>query len=171
MPTLETLAAVDLLRSHLPDLRVQVVNVADLMTLRPASEHPHGLSGSGFDSIFTPDRPVIFLQVCPWLIHRLTYKRINHADIHVRVYREEGREEGTTTSSDMVALDGLDRFHLATDVIERVPRLRNLAAHLQQQLRDQLVEHRLHVGRHGDDLPEGKDWRRPADASRVPGNI
>ena len=159
VPTLETLAAVDILRTHLPDLRIRVVNVVDLMTLQPSSEHPHGLSGPEFDSIFTPDRPVIFaFHGYPWLIHRLTYKRTNHDNFHVRGYREEGT---TTTPFDMTVLNGLDRFHLAMDVVERVPRLRNLASHLQQHLRDKLVEHRLHVGRYGDDLPEVKDWQWP----------
>ena len=142
MPTLETLAAVDLLRTHLPDLKIRVVNVVDLMTLQPATEHPHGLSDREFDSIFTTDKPVIFaFHGYPWLIHRLTYRRsVDH--IHVRGYKEEGT---TTTPFDMTVLNDLDRFHLAGDVIDRVPRLRNIAGHVKQILRDKLVEHRHYV--------------------------
>jgi xylulose-5-phosphate/fructose-6-phosphate phosphoketolase len=157
VPTLETLAAVDLLRTHLPDLRIRVVNVVDLMTLQPNTEHPHGLSDWEFDSIFTPTAPVIFAyHGYPWLIHRLTYRRSCADRIHVRGYKEEGT---TTTPFDMTVLNDLDRFHLARDVIDRVPRLRGIAGHVQQLLRDKLVEHRRYVRQHGEDLPEVRDWR------------
>ncbi len=160
VPTLETLAAVDLLRTHLPELRIRVVNVVDLMALQPKSIHPHGLSDPEFDSMFTASTPVIFAyHGYPWLIHRLTYRRTNHDNFHVRGYQEEGT---TTTPFDMTVLNGLDRFHLAMDVIERVPRLMNVAAHLQQHLRDKLVEHRHHVQNYGEDLPEIRDWRWPS---------
>jgi xylulose-5-phosphate/fructose-6-phosphate phosphoketolase len=136
-----------------------VVNVVDLMTLQPASEHPHGLSDREFDSIFTTDKPVVFAyHGYPWLIHRLTYRRTNHHDIHVRGYKEEGT---TTTPFDMAVLNDLDRFHLAMDVIDRVPGLAAVAAHQRQALRDKLTEHRLYVYSHGDDLPEVKDWQWP----------
>jgi xylulose-5-phosphate/fructose-6-phosphate phosphoketolase len=160
VPTLETLAAVDLLRTHLPELRIRVVNVVDLMTLQPKSAHPHGLSDAEFDSMFTASTPVIFAyHGYPWLIHRLTYRRTNHDNFHVRGYQEEGT---TTTPFDMTVLNGLDRFHLAMDVVERVPRLMNVAAHLQQHLRDKLVEHRHYVQTYGEDLPEVRDWRWPS---------
>ncbi|HJU16334.1 MAG TPA: phosphoketolase family protein [Stellaceae bacterium] len=164
VPTLETLAAVDFLRTHLPDLKIRVVNVVDLMTLQPASEHPHGLSDREFDSIFTPDKPIIFaFHGYPWLIHRLTYRRTNHDNLHVRGYKEEGT---TTTPFDMTVLNELDRFHLAGDVIDRVPRLVDIAGHVKQLLRDKLVEHRHHIERTGDDLPEVRDWQwRRAGAS------
>ncbi|HEY2619575.1 MAG TPA: phosphoketolase family protein [Acetobacteraceae bacterium] len=157
VPTLETLAAVDLLRTHLPDLKVRVVNVVDLMTLQPASEHPHGLSDREFDSIFTPDRPVIFaFHGYPWLIHRLIYRRSMSDRFHVRGYKEEGT---TTTPFDMTVLNDLDRFHLAGDVIDRVPRVRGVAGHVKQFLRDRLVEHHQYVRTHGEDMPEVRDWR------------
>ena len=164
VPTLETLAAVDLLRAHLPDLKIRVVNVVDLMTLQPDTEHPHGLSDREFDSIFTPSTPVIFaFHGYPWLIHRLTYRRTCADRIHVRGYKEEGT---TTTPFDMTVLNDLDRFHLAGDVIDRVPRLRSVAGHVKQLLRDKLVEHRRYVQTHGQDLPEVTEWRwdnsRPA---------
>ena len=160
VPTLETLAAVDLLRTHLPELRIRVVNVVDLMTLQPKTAHPHGLSDAEFDSMFTASAPVIFAyHGYPWLIHRLTYRRTNHDNFHVRGYQEEGT---TTTPFDMTVLNGLDRFHLAMDVVERVPRLLNVAAHLQQHLRDKLVEHRHYVQKYGEDLPEIRDWRWPS---------
>ena len=159
VPTLETLAAVDILRQKLPDLKIRVVNVVDLMTLQPSSEHPHGLSDRDFDSIFTTDKPVVFaFHGYPWLIHRLTYRRTNHANLHVRGYKEEGT---TTTPFDMTVLNDLDRFHLAGDVIDRVPRLRNMAAHVKQYLRDRLIEHKLYIARHGDDMPEIRDWKWP----------
>jgi xylulose-5-phosphate/fructose-6-phosphate phosphoketolase len=157
VPTLETLAAVDLLRTHLPDLKVRVVNVVDLMTLQPATEHPHGLSDWEFDSIFTPDRPVIFaFHGYPWLIHRLIYRRSASDRFHVRGYKEEGT---TTTPFDMTVLNDLDRFHLAGDVIDRVPRVRGVAGHVKQFLRDRLVEHHQYVRTHGEDLPDVRDWR------------
>ncbi len=156
VPTLETLAAVDILRTHLPDLKVRVVNVVDLMTLQPSTEHPHGLSDPDFDSIFTADKPVIFaFHGYPWLIHRLTYRRTNHVNFHVRGYKEEGT---TTTPFDMTVLNELDRYHLAGDVIERVPRMRNVGAHLEQYLRDKLLEHREYICEHGEDMPEIANW-------------
>jgi xylulose-5-phosphate/fructose-6-phosphate phosphoketolase len=159
VPTLETLAAVAILREHLPALKVRVVNVVDLMRLQPASEHPHGLSDSDFDGLFTTDRPVIFaFHAYPWLVHRLTYRRTNHANIHVRGYKEEGT---TTTPFDMVVRNDLDRFHLVRDVIDRVPSLGSRGAHLKQQMGDRLVEHRQYIEEHGDDMPLVRDWRWP----------
>jgi xylulose-5-phosphate/fructose-6-phosphate phosphoketolase len=132
------------------------------MTLQPSTEHPHGLSDRKFDSLFTVDRPVIFaFHGYPWLIHRLTYRRTNHDNIHVRGYKEEGT---TTTPFDMTVLNDLDRFHLAIDVIDRVPRLRDVAAHLKQLLQDKLIDHRHYVVRHGDDMPEVKNWKWPGGA-------
>jgi xylulose-5-phosphate/fructose-6-phosphate phosphoketolase len=159
VPTLETLAAVDVLRQHFPDIRIRVVNVVDLMTLQPSSEHPHGLSDREFDSMFTPDKPVIFAyHGYPWLIHRLTYRRRGHNNLHVRGYKEEGT---TTTPFDMTVMNDLDRYHLAGDVIDRVPRLHGVGAHFQQFLRDKLVEHKQYVREHGDDMPEVKNWKWP----------
>ena len=160
VPTLETLAAVDLLRQHFPDIKVRVVNVVDLMTIQPSTEHPHGLSDREFDSIFTIDKPVIFAyHGYPWLIHRLTYRRTNHDNFHVRGYKEEGT---TTTPFDMTVLNDLDRFHLAGDVVDRVPRLQRVGAHLKQFLRNKLVEHKQYIREHGDDLPEIRDWKWPS---------
>jgi xylulose-5-phosphate/fructose-6-phosphate phosphoketolase len=156
VPTLETLAAVDLLRASLHDLKIRVVNVVDLMTLQPSSEHPHGLSDNEFDSLFTTDKPIVFaFHGYPWLIHRLTYRRHNHDNLHVRGYKEEGT---TTTPFDMCVLNELDRLHLAIDVIDRVPGLRNVAAHRKQALRDKLIEHKLYISRYGQDMPEIRDW-------------
>jgi xylulose-5-phosphate/fructose-6-phosphate phosphoketolase len=159
IPTLETLAAVDLLRKLVPDLKIRVVNVVDLMTLQPSSEHPHGLSDRDFDGIFTCDKPIVFaFHGYPWLIHRLTYRRTNHDNLHVRGYKEEGT---TTTPFDMTVLNDLDRFHLAGDAIDRVPRLRSVAGYPKQVLRDRLIEHKLYVTRCGDDMPEIRNWRWP----------
>ena len=159
VPTLETLAAVDLLRQHLPDLRVRVVNVVDLMRLQPEEEHPHGLSDTEFDSLFTRDRPVVFAyHGYPWLIHRLTYRRTNHANIHVRGYKEEGT---TTTPFDMVMLNDLDRFHLVIDVIDRVPGLAARAGHLRQAMVDARLEHRAYTRQEGEDAPDIRDWAWP----------
>ncbi len=159
IPTLETLAAIDLLRRHFPDLKIRVINVVDLMTIQPASEHPHGLSDRDFDSMFTTDKPVIFAyHGYPWLIHRLTYRRAGHVNLHVRGYKEEG---ATTTPFDMTVLNDLDRFHLAGDVVDRVPRLRAVGAHFKQFLRDRLVDHKQYISVHGDDLPDVRDWKWP----------
>src|ERR1700683_2004584 len=159
VPTLETLAAVDLLRQTFPDIRLRLVNVVDLMTLQPSSEHPHGLPDAEFDSIFTTNKPVIFAyHGYPWLIHRLTYRRTNHTNFHVRGYKEEGT---TTTPFDMTVLNDLDRFHLAGDLVHRVPRLQKIGAHFQQFLRDKLVEHRLYIHQYGEDLPDVRDWKWP----------
>ena len=159
IPTLETLAAVDILRRDLPDLKIRVVNVVDLMVLQPSTEHPHGLADREFDSLFTADKPVVFaFHGYPWLIHRLTYRRTNHDNMHVRGYKENGT---TTTPFDMTVLNDLDRFHLAGDVIDRVPRLRNIAAHIKQDLRNKLIEHKRYIAKHGDDLPEIRDWKWP----------
>ena len=156
IPTLESLAAVDLLRSHLPDLRIRFVNVVDLMRLEPDTEHPHGLSDTEFDAVFTTDRPVIFAyHGYPWLIHRLTYRRANHHSFHVRGYKEEGT---TTTPFDMVMLNDLDRFHLVMDVIDRVPGLGARPAVLRQAMEDERVKARAYTRANGDDPPEIRDW-------------
>jgi xylulose-5-phosphate/fructose-6-phosphate phosphoketolase len=162
IPTLETLAAVDLLRKALPDLKIRVVNVVDLMTLQPKEQHPHGLSDRDFDSLFTYDKPVIFAyHGYPYLIHRLTYNRTNHAGMHVRGFAEEGT---TTTPFDMVVLNQLDRFHLAIEAIERVPGLGIAAANIKQQFRDSLIEHSSYVREHGEDMPKIRDWVWPNSA-------
>ena len=159
IPTLETLAAVALLRHHFPDLKVRVVNVVDLMTLQPEREHPHGLSDEDFDSLFTTDKPVIFaFHGYPWLIHRLTYRRTNHDNFHVRGYKEEGT---TTTPFDMVVMNELDRFNLVDDVIDRVPRLQNRSAHVKQALHNKLIEHKQYIREHGEDMPEIRNWKWP----------
>jgi len=159
VPTLEVLAAVDILRRNLPDLKIRVVNVVDLMTLQPNTEHPHGISDKDFDTLFTPNKPVIFAyHGYPYLIHRLTYRRTNHDNIHVRGFKEEGT---TTTPFDMVVLNDLDRFHLVQDVIDRVPSLGYRAAGLRQQMRDRLQEHTHYVRQYGEDMPEIRDWAWP----------
>ncbi|HEY9851833.1 MAG TPA: phosphoketolase family protein [Leptolyngbyaceae cyanobacterium] len=159
IPTLETLAAVDILRQHLPELKVRVVNVVDLMTLQPPKEHPHGLSDPDFDAIFTKDKPIIFaFHGYPWLIHRLTYRRTNHKNLHVRGYKEEGT---TTTPFDMVVLNDLDRFHLVGDVIDRVPKVGYAAGYVKQFIRDKLIEHLQYITQYGDDLPDVRDWKWP----------
>jgi xylulose-5-phosphate/fructose-6-phosphate phosphoketolase len=159
IPTLETLAAVDLMRKHLPEIRVRVVNVVDLMKLQPPEEHPHGLTNSDFDSLFTTARPVIFAyHGYPWLIHRLTYRRHNHGNLHVRGYKEEGT---TTTPFDMVMLNDLDRYHLVMDVIDRVPGLAARAGRVRQQMADERLRHRLYTREKGDDPPDVKEWVWP----------
>jgi xylulose-5-phosphate/fructose-6-phosphate phosphoketolase len=159
VPTLEALAAVDLLRQNFPDIKIRFVNVVDLMTLQPPSEHPHGISDRDFDSMFTTDKPIIFAyHGYPWLIHRLTYRRHNHDSFHVRGYKEEGT---TTTPFDMTVLNELDRYHLAGDVVDRVPRLQRVGAHFKQFLRNQLVEHKRYIQQHGDDMPAIRDWTWP----------
>jgi xylulose-5-phosphate/fructose-6-phosphate phosphoketolase len=157
VPTLETVAAADLLKRRLPELKVRVVNVVDLMRLQAEDEHPHGLSDREFDTIFTPNRTVIFAyHGYPWLIHRLTYRRTNHVNIHVRGYKEEGT---TTTPFDMVMLNDLDRFHLVIDVIDRVPGLGSRAAELRQEMVDERLRHRAYTREHGEDAPDVRDWR------------
>jgi xylulose-5-phosphate/fructose-6-phosphate phosphoketolase len=159
IPTVETLAAVDLIRQHLPDLRVRVVNVVDLMRLQSEDEHPHGMSDREFDALFTPDRPVVFAyHGYPWLIHRLTYRRTNHRNLHVRGYKEEGT---TTTPFDMVMLNDLDRFHLVIDVIDRVPGLGPRAAGLRQEMVDRRLEARAYTRIDGQDSPEIREWTWP----------
>ena len=164
VPTLETLAAVSILRRELPTLKVRVVNVVDLMKLQPPSEHPHGLSDSNFDALFTRDKHVIFAyHGYPWLIHRLTYRRHNHENLHVRGYKEEGT---ITTAFDMTVLNDLDRFHLVTDVIDRLPQIGSRGDYLRQQLQDKLIEHRQYINRYGEDMPEIKNWVWPEAAGR-----
>jgi xylulose-5-phosphate/fructose-6-phosphate phosphoketolase len=157
VPTLETLAAVSILRQHLPDLKIRVVNVVDLMRLQPRSEHPHGLEDSAFNALFTTNKPIMFaFHAYPWLIHRLTYRRTNHHNLHVRGYKEEGT---ITTPFDMTVLNDMDRFHLAMDVIDRLPQTESKGQHLQQQLRNKLIEHKSYIDQFGQDLPEVRNWR------------
>ena len=157
VPTLEILAAVQLLREHIPTLKMRVVNVVNLMTLQPQEEHPHGLSDAEFDALFTTDKPIIFAyHGYPWLIHRLTYRRRNHNNLHVRGYKEEG---STTTPFDMCVLNDLDRFHLVNDVIDRVPELGSHQAHVKKFIQNKLVEHREYITTYGQDMPEILEWR------------
>jgi xylulose-5-phosphate/fructose-6-phosphate phosphoketolase len=157
VPTMEALAAVDLLRDHFPELKIRFVNVVDLMRLQDEREHPHGLSAADFDALFTRDKPVIFAyHGYPWLIHRLTYRRANHDNFHVRGYIEEGT---TTTPFDMTVLNQLDRFNLAIDVIDRVPRLRKTAGAVREKLKNTLIQHHMYVRTHGEDMPEVRDWQ------------
>jgi len=165
VPTLETLAAVSILREHLPGLKVRVVNVVDLMRLQPRAEHPHGLDDAGFDALFTTDRPVIFaFHGYPWLVHRLTYRRTNHGNIHVRGYKEEGT---ITTPFDMTVLNDLDRFHLVMDAVDRLPRTGEPGLRLRRRLQEKLVEHGLYIRRHGEDMPEIRDWTWAGTAPEI----
>ena len=170
IPTLETLAAAKLLREHLPELKVRVVNVVDLMRLQPRSEHPHGLSDPEFDALFTADRPVVFAyHGYPLLIHRLTYRRTNHPNFHVRGYKEEGT---TTTPFDMVMLNDLDRYHLVIDVIDRVPLLQSKCATLRQRMLDKRITARTYTREYGDDIPEVREWVWPnARGARVDAGV
>ena len=164
VPTLETLAAVEILRQHFPDLKIRVINVVDLMTLQPQNEHPHGISDNEFDILFTRDKPVIFaFHGYPWLIHRLTYRRNSSRNLHVRGYKENGT---TTTPFDMVVLNDLDRFHLAGDVVDRVPGLGSRAAYAKQFLRDKLLDHKAYIEIHGEDMPEIRNWKWGEEAAK-----
>ena len=157
VPTLETLAAVALLRKMLPEIKIRVVNVVDLMKLEPPGEHPHGMKDSDFDTLFTINKPIIFAyHGYPWLIHRLSYRRTNHKNLHVRGHKEEGT---ITTPFDMAVLNEMDRFHLTQDVIDRLPQIGARAAYLKQELRDKLLEHREYICRYGEDMPEIVNWR------------
>jgi xylulose-5-phosphate/fructose-6-phosphate phosphoketolase len=156
VPTLETLAAVSIMREHLPELKIRVINVVNLMKLQSQGEHPHGLSDTDFDGLFTKDKPIMFaFHGYPWLIHRLTYRRTNHGNIHVRGYKEEGT---ITTPFDMTVLNDLDRFHLVMDTIDRVPETGQKGAYLKQQLQAKLIAHRLYINKNGQDMPEVRDW-------------
>jgi xylulose-5-phosphate/fructose-6-phosphate phosphoketolase len=162
VPTMEALAAVDLLRGYFPDIRIRFVNVVDLMRLQADREHPHGLSRAEFDSLFTKDKPIVFAyHGYPWLIHRLTYRHTNHHNLHVRGYKEEGT---TTTPFDMCVLNEIDRFSLAIDVIDRAPRLGDAAAYARQELRDRIIEHRQYIRRYGEDMPEIVAWQWQSSA-------
>ena len=157
VPTLETLAAVELINTYLPSLKVRVVNVVDLMKLQPTDEHPNGLSDRDFDALFTTDKPIIFaFHGYPWLIHRLTYRRTNHKHLHVRGYKEEGT---TSTPFDMVVMNDLDRFHLVADVIDRIPLHGSRADYTKQVLRDKRIEHKQYIAKYGEDMPEIRKWK------------
>jgi len=157
VPTLETLATVSILREHLPDLKIRVINVVDLMKLQPETEHPHGLSEHDFDTLFTKDKPVIFaFHGYPWLIHRLTYRRNNHENMHVQRYKEEGT---ITTYFDMTVLNDLDRFHLVQDVIDRLPQLSTKGAKLKELMQNKLIEHKKYIDKYGLDMPEILNWK------------
>jgi xylulose-5-phosphate/fructose-6-phosphate phosphoketolase len=157
VPTLETLAAVKLLREFVPELKIRTINVVDLMKLVPETEHPHGLSERDFDALFTPNKPTIFaFHGYPWLIHRLAYRRANHDNLHVRGYKEEGT---ITTPFDMAVLNDLDRFHLVSDTVDRLPQLGSLVGYIKQAMRDKLIEHRQYIQEVGEDMPEVLDWR------------
>jgi xylulose-5-phosphate/fructose-6-phosphate phosphoketolase len=159
IPTLETLAAVDLVRRHVPELKIRVINVVNLMTLQSPHEHPHGLSDKDFDALFTKDKPIIFaFHGYPWLIHRLTYRRTNHHNLHVRGYKEEGT---TTTPFDMVVMNDLDRFGLVMDVVDRVAKLGASAGYIKQHMRGKRIEHKEYIREFGDDMPEVRDWQWP----------
>lgn len=159
IPTLETLAAVDLLRQHVPDVKVRVINVVDIMALQSKSEHPHGLSDLEFDDLFTPDKPIIFaFHGYPWLIHRLTYRRTDHDNLHVRGYKEEGT---TTTPFDMCVLNDIDRFHLFIDVVDRIPRLSKMRAYVRDIAEGKLIDHKHYIEEYGEDMPEIRDWKWP----------
>ncbi len=156
VPTLETLAAVSILRTHLPNLRIRVINVVDLMKLQPPIEHPHGLSDENFDALFTTDKPIVFaFHGYPWLVHRLTYRRTNHDNMHVRGYKEEGT---ITTTFDMTVLNDLDRFHLVLDVLHRLPH-EGAGITLKQIIEDKLIEHKAYIDKHGQDMPEILNWK------------
>lgn len=162
VPTMETLAAVDILRKSAPDLKIRVINVVNLMTLQPKEEHPHGLSDKDFDALFTTDKPIIFAyHGYPWLIHRLTYRRNNHKNLHVRGYKEEGT---TTTPFDILVMNDLDRFHLVSDVIDRVPKLGAKAAYAKQAIHEKLIEHKTYIAKYGEDMPEIRDWKWPGES-------
>jgi len=157
VPTLETLAAASILRKKLPDLKIRVVNIVDIMKLQPETEHPHGLNDKDFDALFTKDKPVIFaFHAYPWLIHRLTYRRTNHRNIHVRGYKEEGT---ITTPFDMTVLNEMDRFDLVQDVIDRLPQLGDKAAYLKEEMKDKLIQHRNYIRTNGVDMPEVREWK------------
>jgi xylulose-5-phosphate/fructose-6-phosphate phosphoketolase len=157
VPTIETLAAVSILREHLPELKIRVVNVVDLMKLQPDTEHPHGLTDRDFDALFTKDKPVVFaFHGYPWLVHRMTYKRTNHDNIHVRGYKEEGT---ITTYFDMTVLNDLDRFHLVQDVINRLPQTGANGAKLKTMMKNKLVSHKKYIEKHGQDMPEILNWK------------
>jgi xylulose-5-phosphate/fructose-6-phosphate phosphoketolase len=166
VPTMETLAAVSILRQLIPELKIRVINVVDLMKLQSPSEHPHGLSDRDFDALFTKDKPIIFAyHGYPWLIHRLAYRRTNHDNLHVRGYKEEGT---TTTPFDMVVLNDLDRFHLVGDVVDRVPSLGSRVAYVKQFVRDKLIDHKNYIREHGQDMPEVAEWRwGPTDSANI----